>query len=271
VAIADFNGDGKADLAVAGLAGLYVLLGNGDGTFRAPTIYDNSGFAAESLAVADFNADGKLDIAWPDGNLGLLIFPGNGDGTFQAPVAYGSGIITPAIVAADFNQDGRPDVAMANQYPNYSLGVLLANPVYSPSTTSLTSSVNPSYWNQPVTLTATVSPSSAMGSVAFMNGNTTLATASLINGVATYTSALPAGTDSLTAVYNGMLTYLPSTGSVTEQVACAGIAPGPFFFDITVAPCSSRYPLLLPRALGRLPQLHPGFSFPPPPERVRGH
>src|SRR5216683_3678417 len=76
IVAADFNGDGNADLAVAGSAGLSVLLGNGDGTFQPPLSLDlppspsfsdpasvNFNFAKRHLVVADFNGDGKLDLA----------------------------------------------------------------------------------------------------------------------------------------------------------------------------------------------------------------
>ena len=55
--LGDFNGDGKLDVAVSGL---YLLLGNGDGTFQNPiqVATDN----AITLAMGDFNGDGKLDL-----------------------------------------------------------------------------------------------------------------------------------------------------------------------------------------------------------------
>src|ERR1035437_8509611 len=65
VAVGDFNGDGKLDLAVdnAGSPGtVSVLLGNGDGTFQAP-INSPTGTSSRSLVVGDFNGDGKLDLA----------------------------------------------------------------------------------------------------------------------------------------------------------------------------------------------------------------
>src|SRR5207253_514768 len=68
VAVGDFNGDGVPDLAVAdtkgghGTIGVSVLLGNGDGTFRAPRTF-GVGARPSSVAAGDFSGDGKLDLA----------------------------------------------------------------------------------------------------------------------------------------------------------------------------------------------------------------
>src|SRR5205814_4244629 len=63
VAVGDFDGDGKLDLATANLGDVSVLLGNGDGTFGAPaSIPMSDGSSPASVAVGDFNADGKLDL-----------------------------------------------------------------------------------------------------------------------------------------------------------------------------------------------------------------
>jgi Domain of unknown function (DUF4347)/NPCBM/NEW2 domain/Glucose / Sorbosone dehydrogenase/FG-GAP-like repeat/Calx-beta domain len=91
VAIGDINGDGKLDLATANTAGNYpdqdnpggntisVLLGNGNGTFGAPTAY-TTGRTPFSLNIADFNGDDKADIAsanWHTNNAGVLLNTGS--------------------------------------------------------------------------------------------------------------------------------------------------------------------------------------------------
>jgi hypothetical protein len=118
IVAADFNGDGKLDLALADAGGnnVFVLLGNGDGTFQPP-ITIPVGNAPSAIVAGDFNDDGKLDLVianYGDGTVTLLL--GNGDGRFTeasgSPYAVGKG--PSAIAAADFNGDGKLDLAVTD-------------------------------------------------------------------------------------------------------------------------------------------------------------
>ena len=131
-AVGDFNGDGKLDLAVAnaGSKNVSVLLGNGDGTFKAPVNFGAPG--PQSVAVGDFNGDGKLDLAVANyggyGNVASVsVLFGNGNGTFQPAVEYISAGSNPSSLAvADFNGDGRFDMTVAD--PSSSTVAVLLQP-----------------------------------------------------------------------------------------------------------------------------------------------
>ena len=88
------------------------------------------------------------------------------------------------------------------------------------TTTALTSNSNPSKRRQSVTFTATVSPSTATGTVKFLDGTTLLGTATLSGGSASFaTSQLAIGTHPITAQYGGSGNYNGSTSAVlTETV-----------------------------------------------------
>src|SRR5436190_9524000 len=85
VATADFNGDGKLDLALTNISSstVSVLLGNGDGTFKARVDYGTGG-SPIGVAIGDLDGDGRLDLAVADdaSNGTVSVRKGNGDGTF---------------------------------------------------------------------------------------------------------------------------------------------------------------------------------------------
>jgi len=115
---ADFNGDGKLDLAITNFVGLsvlsavVVLKGNGDGSFQAPVSFATAN-GPVGLVAADFNADGKLDIATADlGANATSILLGNGDGTFQSHVDLPAGFGPKSIAVGDLDHDGKLDLAL---------------------------------------------------------------------------------------------------------------------------------------------------------------
>jgi hypothetical protein len=114
--VADLNGDGKLDIAVAATSGsIAILLGNGDGTFSAgSTITTGLGQNPVSVIAADFNGDGKLDLASAneDGTVSILL--GNGDGTFKAPQNFPAGSDCVYLAAGDLNNDGKLDLVVTN-------------------------------------------------------------------------------------------------------------------------------------------------------------
>ncbi len=87
--------------------------------------------------------------------------------------------------------------------------------------TSLVSSQNPSGIGQSVTFTASVAPEfggTPTGTVGIYNGSTKLGNVTLSGGIANYaTTKLPAGTNSITAVYNGSTFFETSTSNVLSQ------------------------------------------------------
>jgi len=125
VVTADFNADGKLDLAIVNSldSTVSILLGNGDGTFQTHVDYP-TGAGAYSIVAADFNGDGKPDLAVGNGS-GVSILLGKGDGTFQPHVDYSTG--AGQIAAGDFNGDGKLDLAVANGSGSGTVSILLGN------------------------------------------------------------------------------------------------------------------------------------------------
>jgi hypothetical protein len=168
------------------------------------------------------NADGKLDLVATNGTSGIGVLLGNGDGTFQPAVAWDSrGSL--GIAIADLNGDGLPDIAVTNG----EVGVLL-HVGSTPTTTTLASTPNPSFFGQFVTFSAAVTSGSGTptGSVIFFENSTALGSATLVKGNASISvSTLASGSHPITAVYQGSLTFNTSgSAPLTQTVNSARAA-----------------------------------------------
>ena len=130
VAVGDFNGDGKLDLAVANSDSdtISILLGLGNGKF-GPAKSVTVGLHPSAIVAADFNGDGKLDLAVANsGSNTVSILHGNGAGGFTLvqTVAVGAGPMS--LACGDLNGDGKPDLAVTC-YTGKTISVLIQNGV----------------------------------------------------------------------------------------------------------------------------------------------
>jgi hypothetical protein len=141
---ADFNNDGHADFVIAPSTSVsdpshdtrdhvfYVNLGNGDGTFLEPLIFNSYELSSyDGVAAADFNNDGKVDLAAASSGY-LDIYTGNGDGTFGSndDGTFGSvqryegwELSNSPLDNDDFDGDGNQDLVTAS----FGVAVYLGN------------------------------------------------------------------------------------------------------------------------------------------------
>jgi hypothetical protein len=117
---ADFNGDGKIDVATAnyGSNNVAILLGNGTGGFGIASYYPVSKWPL-GLCKGDFNGDGKIDIATAGSGMNSVsVILGTGTGSFGPCVSFGVGTQPHSVTTADFNNDGIADLATSNWMSN---------------------------------------------------------------------------------------------------------------------------------------------------------
>ncbi len=118
IAIADFNDDGKADIATANntTGDVSILLGDGTGSFPGATNF-SVGANPVAMGVADVTGDGNLDIVTANaGSLDVTVIAGDGNGGFGRPASYsiGSNAEPFGVAAGDVDGDGNADIVVAN-------------------------------------------------------------------------------------------------------------------------------------------------------------
>jgi len=116
VVVADFNSDGRDDLAVANELSndVSILLGNGDGSFAGAASLP-VGTAPRFISVGDIDSDGRIDLAVADfGSQSVSILYGRGDGTFQTAVSISTGPYPAFVTIGDYNADGVQDLAVSH-------------------------------------------------------------------------------------------------------------------------------------------------------------
>jgi hypothetical protein len=184
----------------------------------APTeyiLFTNQGNATMYTSSTQVTGDSDFYITY-DGCRFVTLQPGSGcyEGVSFYPTAIGAG--TGYIIVYD------------NSPATFGYSTLTGTGVKAGSVTSLGSSLNPSIYHQGVTFTAHVVSSTAGtpgGTVNFYDGATLIGSGTLSGGVTHFgTSSLPAGSHTISAIYNGSPKYLSSSTAITQTVNQAATA-----------------------------------------------
>lgn len=109
VATADFDENGKADVAGNTATTIFVSRNDGNGALLAPAdVY--TGTIRGSVVAAELTGDAHTDLLFASGN-SLIVLPGNGDGTFATPIPSVTTIAPNALSVAPFDADNDADLA----------------------------------------------------------------------------------------------------------------------------------------------------------------
>ena len=182
----------------------------------------------------------------PDGSAALIVTVNNASRTstqtnppFSYAVAgqlynsdtYATAISgTPSYSTSAGSEPGEYEVTVSNlSSANYSISFVpgTLTVTTTPTTTTLVASPSTPQYGDPVTLTASVSPSAATGTISFYDGPILLGSTAVDGGTATLVNTtLTAGTHTITAIYNGDVTYASSTSTPQTVTVAKKTAPG---------------------------------------------
>ena len=230
---------------VPGNSGVDVSLIYGDYYFLQGCYRARSTPAAPSGVSATLSSSGQVILSWT-AESGPIRYSVKRSSTSGGPYTV---IAPPPILAANSYTDTKA-AAGENYYVVSAINAsgespnsaqVAANVTTAPTTTSLVSSLNPSVYGRSVTLTATVKSSNTgtpIGSVIFRDGSTTLATVALSGNTASFaTTALTAGSHSLTAAYTGNANFAASTSPILME----SVNKATSSVVLTSSPFSSKY------------------------------
>jgi hypothetical protein len=240
VAVADFDGDGKTDIAVTNDEAVQVLTGKGDGTFTQAALTDSGAETDPDnvfLVAADFNGDGVPDLAAINSDASTM----NIDFVGRIETATAT-LPNVTIAGSGTNQAAATYAGDGNFLTSTSTPITLTA---SPLATKLTlaASASTSVAGTQIMLAATLSPYSSGPlttngeNVTFSSNGASLGTAPLSSGVATLNStSLPVGTDNITATYGGDTNFTTAKSNavpvvVSAVVPAAAVSPGSLTFS----------------------------------------
>ena len=198
---------------------------SGDGNFSSSvaTLTQTVAKATPTVTVSTsgtsiFGHSVTITASVPNGPTGTITLTSGGVTLGSGTITASNGTVTISTTVLPVGSDVITATYGGDATNNSATGTTTQIVTKASPTETLTSSTNPSTFNQSVTFTATL-PTNATGTVTFTNGPTALGTSTVTNGVATLaTAVLPAGANSITATYNGDANNSTATASLTQTV-----------------------------------------------------